>query len=379
MMDPEPDDIQVQVLETTLAEIKASRQADTDNDQEINCCVICLDAITEPCTSLPCTHTNFDFICLINWLQQRPTCPLCKASITQVRYSDPHKPGSESLYSVPEPVEQTSSSSSSNPPLSTPFTRFNLPPRRRPRRISSTRHHHHPPPSPDTALEFRRYVYRNNLYSLHVASNRHTHYLPSPPSPAMLSSTPHLLSRARTWIRRELSVFPFLSSSSSSSSSSTSTGNNAANANREFLLEYILAIIKTVDIQSHSGQAESMLSDFLLDRSHAVLFLHELKSWLRSPARTLEVWDREVRYPDPSNNRRWGRGGGGDEEEEEEEEKEEESGDEQERREREERVERGKSWIDDDGGDHWRPAGSGSTTTTGTQGERVKRKKVRRE
>lgn len=161
-MTPEPDhDIQVQVLQTTLAEIKTSNE---DDDSEINCCVICLDTISEPCTSIPCSHTNFDFICLVNWLQQRPTCPLCKASITQVRYSDPHTPGDLSTYSVlPKPIEPLSSANNHPPPAE--YARFNRP-RPRQRRRSPPRR----PPSPDSALEFRRRIYRHNLYSLRKIS-----------------------------------------------------------------------------------------------------------------------------------------------------------------------------------------------------------------
>lgn len=101
-----------------------------------------------------------------------------------------------------------------------------------------------------------------------------------------------------------------------------------------------------------------MLSDFLCDGDHARLFLHELKAWLRSPARTLEVWDREVKYPDVGGKRvreeeridREEEGVGVAEEEEEKEEDEE-------RRRR--TVEKGTSW-EDEGGDHWRPSsGSG--------------------
>ncbi|KAK4226640.1 E3 ubiquitin-protein ligase [Podospora fimiseda] len=308
--DPDDNDIQSQVLQTTLASIESN------NNEETNCCVICLDTITEPCTSLPCSHTNFDFICLLNWLQQRPSCPLCKASIIQVQYTDPNKSGPQkpSIYSVPEP-QPSPTSTHPPPPQPSPYPHF--PPHRR-RHRSLPR----PPPSPDSALSFRRHIYLNNLYSLHVGSNPTTQYLPSAPSPSILSSTPHILSRARLWIRRELQVFTHLSS------------------NREFLLEYIIAILKTVDIQGSTGQAEAMLSDFLLDRDHARLFLHELKSWLRSPARTVELWDREVKYPDV-NKKRWDDG------EDEEEER------------RRKRVEEGKSWVDEEGGDHWRAVTEG--------------------
>lgn len=65
--------------------------------------------------------------------------------------------------------------------------------------------------------------------------------------------------------------------------------------NPEYLLEYIVAVIRTVDIKGSAGQAEMMLRDFL-GREYACLFLHELQSWLRSPFETLREWDAAVQY-----------------------------------------------------------------------------------
>ena len=65
--------------------------------------------------------------------------------------------------------------------------------------------------------------------------------------------------------------------------------------NAEFLIEYIIAILKTVDIKGAGGQAEDMLQEFL-GRDNTRLFLHELRAWLRSPYKTLEDWDRHVQY-----------------------------------------------------------------------------------
>jgi len=69
--------------------------------------------------------------------------------------------------------------------------------------------------------------------------------------------------------------------------------------NAEFLLEYIIAILKTVDLKGSGGQAEEMLQEFL-GRENARLFLHELNAWLRSPYNSLDDWDRHVQYTDIS-------------------------------------------------------------------------------
>lgn len=65
-------DLQQQVLQRTLQEV-----VHEDESHVANPCVICLDAIQEPCITVPCKHGNFDFLCLASWLEQRASCPLC--------------------------------------------------------------------------------------------------------------------------------------------------------------------------------------------------------------------------------------------------------------------------------------------------------------
>lgn len=67
--------------------------------------------------------------------------------------------------------------------------------------------------------------------------------------------------------------------------------------NAEFLLEYIIALLKSVDIKGSTGRAEDLLQEFL-GRDSARLFLHELEAWLRSPYNDLRDWDKAVQYPD---------------------------------------------------------------------------------
>ena len=99
-----------------------------------------------------------------------------------------------------------------------------------------------------------------------------------------------LVSRARKWIRRELQVFDFLKTDMEEDIAVTRRANNA-----EFLLEFIVAILKTVNIKGSGGQAEDMLQEFL-GRDNTRLFLHELSAWLRSPYSSLADWDRHVQY-----------------------------------------------------------------------------------
>ncbi|KAL2157024.1 hypothetical protein VTH06DRAFT_8314 [Thermothelomyces fergusii] len=310
----EPEEIQARVLNATLAEIKTARQSSADPDESRDCCVICLDAISDPCAAVPCGHAHFDFLCLVSWLREHPKCPLCKADVDRVRYADDQR--AEAFYRVPNAprgrhdaggARNGTGSSHDATIRSRRFAAQNRPLRERERQPPR------PPPTEDEAIRRRRYIYRHQLYSLR--SNRISRYRPHP-TPAQFASTPHLVSRARLWIRRELQVFSFLSHSSPSPSPSSNGDDDdddscpAATASREdrrrrrrnnaeFLLEYIVAILKTVDIQGSAGQAEAMLADFL-GRAHARLFLHELRSWLRSPAPGLAAWDREVQYPEPA-------------------------------------------------------------------------------
>jgi hypothetical protein len=86
------------------------------------------------------------------------------------------------------------------------------------------------------------------------------------------------------FLRRELQVFSFLNTAAA-----------PRGGNREFLLEYIVAILKTNELKGASGHAEDLLTDYL-GRGNAKLLLHELEAWLRSPYTTLGDWDSHVQY-----------------------------------------------------------------------------------
>ena len=156
-----------------------------------------------------------------------------------------------------------------------------------------------PTPSLDAALLHRRQVYSTQSYSLHVGSNRISRFQDL--TPLIFSRDAELISRARKWIRRELQVFDFLSLDGNGEEGISRRASNA-----EFLLEYIIAILKTVDIKGSGGQAEDMLQEFL-GRDNTKLFLHELRAWLRSPYVSLEDWDRHVQYAEGPGTKSTGR------------------------------------------------------------------------
>lgn len=186
------------------------------------------------------------------------------------------------FYQLPTNAPQAFSQSRSDP-NQTPAARNH--PRRNTRPQPSG---HRSSVSIDTALTRRKHVYARRLYSLHVGSNRLSRFQDI--HPQLFVRDAELLSRARNWIRRELQVFEFLDADPRLEESTLRRTSNA-----EFLLEYIIAILKTTDIKGHGAQAEDLLQEFL-GRDNTRLFLHELKAWLRSPYTSLQDWDRHVQY-----------------------------------------------------------------------------------
>ncbi|ORY09773.1 hypothetical protein BCR34DRAFT_625587 [Clohesyomyces aquaticus] len=257
--------------------------ASPSKDDSGDACVICLSSITERAITAPCNHYTFDFICIVSWLQEKSSCPLCKAEVKAVQY-DWRSPEDYKTYTVSATHRPPSSSTPRAPASQNPFRRFQNRPPRRPQAARRDC----PPLNPDIALVRRRHVYRHKLYSLHVGANRISRYQNL--TPDMVATSPDLQSRAKMWIRRELRVFSFLHSDTETTAEDTTTSSNA-----EFLLTYIISILKTVDIKSSTGHAEDLLQEFL-GRDNARLFLHELNAWLRSPYTKLDDWDRHVQY-----------------------------------------------------------------------------------
>ena len=67
-------DLHGNLLSTNLKEVKAHIH---DANDLPDLCVICLDPVSERAAALPCRHQDFDFLCLLSWLEERSSCPLC--------------------------------------------------------------------------------------------------------------------------------------------------------------------------------------------------------------------------------------------------------------------------------------------------------------
>jgi hypothetical protein len=256
--------------------------AGSTQDNSEDTCVICLSSVTERAITVPCNHYTFDFVCLVSWLQERSTCPLCKAQVTAVQY-DWRSPTDYKSYAVPRTHAPSDVHTSRTDRPASLYAPYGLP--RRPRGARRA----YSPSIEDVAIRRRREVYWSKLYSLHVGSNPISGYRDI--SPRMIANSPELQSKARTWIRRELRVFTFLHTDSPESSSDTAT----TSSNAEFLLSYIVSILKMVDVKGSNGHAENLLTEFL-GRENSILFLHELNAWLRSSFTKVEEWDQNVQY-----------------------------------------------------------------------------------
>ena len=253
-----------------------ARHENAENHVAPDSCTICLDPITERAIAFPCNHLTFDFLCLVSWLQERTTCPLCKAKVTEVQY-DWRSPEDFKTYHVPDIQQPQESNSRRRPQVQARRPRRARTPSRAEIALASS--------VEEPVLARRRNVYRERWCSLYVGSNHVSRYKDFTAHDFANSTV--LQSRARLFLRRELQVFTFLTSAPSS-------GNGT---NRDYLIEYIVAILKQHELRGANGQVEDLLQEFL-GRENTRLLLHELEAWLRSPYSTLREWDRHVQYAD---------------------------------------------------------------------------------
>ncbi|KAI0027569.1 hypothetical protein K488DRAFT_13170, partial [Vararia minispora EC-137] len=243
-----------------------------DVDEE--CCTICLQPYIDRTVIPNCSH-DFCFECLLVWSEQSRKCPLCAQSIDE--YVIHHIRSQHDYVKHFLPPPRTDSPKLG--PLAVPAGQGVR--RRRPvRERVWGRRQSAAADALEAAIMRRRWIYANGLYAKHVASNRHTRYRPYP-TPAQLSASPELLNRATIFVRRELQVWP--------------------NLDVEFLVTFVLSLIKAIDIRSES--AIKLLAEFLDMESpyvpgrrcpNAEHFAHELYSYIRSPYKDLVHYDTAV-------------------------------------------------------------------------------------
>ncbi|KAK1219545.1 hypothetical protein PQX77_017733 [Marasmius sp. AFHP31] len=245
---------------------------DLDEDH----CSICLQAVADRTVVPPCSH-EFCFECLMIWTEQSRRCPLCSQNIgehvihnirSRYDYQKHFLPPLRSKSPQMLPL-RTSASVGNRRRTRIPREIRQRSRREREERMEADRF--------ERAVEHRRWIYKHDLYAKHVASNSHTRYRPYP-TPAQFSASQELISRATTFLRRELLVWPDL--------------------DIEFLTTFIISLMKAIDIRSES--AVKLLAEFLdMDapyvegRRHvnAEHFAHEVYSYIRSPYKDLFIYD----------------------------------------------------------------------------------------
>ncbi|KAI0804799.1 hypothetical protein BC629DRAFT_1664323 [Irpex lacteus] len=250
-----------------------------EEEDEEEHCSICLQPLSDRTIIPACSH-EFCFECLLVWTEQSRRCPLCSGQIGEYLIHDIRSKYDFSkhylnpLRSSPRPdppVSRVAGTRRRGQGREAVWGRNERRERERERRAADEL---------DRAIEKRRWIYRHNLYAMHVASNPYTRYKPFP-TPAQFASNPDLISRATIFVRRELRVWDAL--------------------DVEFLTTFTISLMKSIDIRSES--AVKLLAEFLDmdtgERTNAEHFAHELYCYLRSPYRDLVRYDAAVQYDTP--------------------------------------------------------------------------------
>lgn len=208
-------------------------------------CAICLSELCRPATLNPCLHL-FCLTCIERWTQQAESCPLCKSTISFF----------------------TSDATRHYPLLARARRRRQAEKERRFRR----RGRWQVPVIQSQSLERRRNIYRRKSKSLYIGSNAQSQFRAINLTDLQGNAEPQRKMRAKAalFVRRELQIFDYLEQ------------------NREYLLKYIVdGILTRFDI--HSESAHKLVADFL--GADTDIFLHELRTFLRSPYKTLQDYD----------------------------------------------------------------------------------------
>lgn len=254
---------------------------DSEDGEEEECCMICLGSPMKDRTVLPnCGHSNFCFGCIYRWSHQSRKCPLCVRDFTHLVH-DIHSDRDFSRFFL-RPLDATAPAP---PPYASPSTsardngRRNYVRRGGASAFDSLRQGEgEQADEPD--IQFRRAVYRRSAYALHVGSNKFTGFTP-PPTPIEFQTSAGLRARARGFVLRELGVWRHVSDMPDQ---------------RRWVTSYLVEMAQYIHLGSDA--AVQLWSDLCsVPPPVAQHFLHELQHFLRSPFKTVQMWDRHVRYP----------------------------------------------------------------------------------
>lgn len=253
----------------TSQQLIRCRHATNEQDS----CPICLQDIDGLSLTFPCHHA-YDFACIKRWLEQSRNCPLCKTAVEFLIYDIQ---GSNYKRFVPTEKDvivkkrETWASRARRHRQEEQYRRFG---RRHRGDRSVMVAQSDLEAQASIALERRKFVYANKLMSFHVGTNTFSRFSSFSVRDLQGNSecAVRLRAKATTFTRRELTVFPFL-----------------ADENVEFVLRYIIdGVLTRLEIQS--AGAHRLVSEFLGEDNTAI-FLHELRTYLRSPFEDLSGFD----------------------------------------------------------------------------------------
>ncbi|KAI9060814.1 hypothetical protein FKP32DRAFT_1613453 [Trametes sanguinea] len=269
-----PPSKRVKLEDPAAPTVDLVEELDSADDTFVEHCSICLQPYADRTVIPTCSH-EFCFECLLIWTEQSRRCPLCSQDIGKyLMHHIRSKYDYQKHYLAPvrtSPEPQAAAAARREIQQRAARRREVEWGRRRRREIEEL-------DELERAIEKRRWVYRHNLYAKHVASNPYTRYRPFP-TPAQFSASQDSISRATSFIRRELMVW---------------TGLDV-----EFLTTFTISLMKSLDIRSEP--AVRLLAEFLdmdaapgHERDNAEHFAHELYCYLRSPFRDLTAYDSNV-------------------------------------------------------------------------------------
>ncbi|CAO1626129.1 unnamed protein product [Sympodiomycopsis kandeliae] len=285
--------------------------ATQDNDSdEPDLCLICLRSDIQDRSILPnCLHSLFCFECILQWSEQKRTCPLCNRPLGEYLLHNVRNDADYSRHFL-RPEYEIQKEKQDAGIANVANTSIQAERARAVRRQLRDRHTSRLPPirprdgersgwtewarsvngtpgsedatntalaEMDRAIERRRLVYRHGLYAQHMGSNRHSGFR-APPSPQKFTTEPHHLVQLIPFLRRELYSLPLLTQE----------------MDTEFLIDYIVSILKTMPIRSEG--AVRLLTEFFGRRELAEHFTHEIMTFCRSGARDCRGFDKRAVY-----------------------------------------------------------------------------------
>ncbi|KAG8751439.1 hypothetical protein FRC12_012446 [Ceratobasidium sp. 428] len=209
----------------------AEAEDDWNNQEDDNHCIICLQTVADRTVLINCAHDRMCFACIKQWAEQSRRCPLCNSPIGTHLIHRIRSQYDYQKYYLP-PLRHS-------PPPENIVIEARTARRTRARR-NTTSAEEIERDELDRAIEKRRWVYRHGLFAKHIASNAHTRFRPNL-TPQQITNSPELQSRCQMFVRRELRVWP--------------------NMDVEFLTNFILSLVKSIDIRTEASI--KLISEFL--------------------------------------------------------------------------------------------------------------------